>query len=107
MEVCKRFDVTTLGDFQLVDTPGPDEAGQVDNIMTKVKEILRDADAIICVMNGKQLRNQSQASITELTRGELIQSLRDTVLRWRVSFRAARCGDFRHAFRQRQDHRFD
>jgi predicted GTPase len=62
--------VTTLGDFQLVDTPGPDEAGQGDTLMTKVKEILREADAIICVLNGRLLRNKAEHNIQKLINSE-------------------------------------
>jgi GTPase Era involved in 16S rRNA processing len=66
MELCKRFGVATFGEFNLIDTPGPDEAKQGKVLYQKVKQVLHDADAVICVVNGRQLKNQAQSTVQQL-----------------------------------------
>ena len=60
--MCKRF-TDAHCTLKLIDTPGPDEDYQGKLLEEKVQQILMDVDAVICVVNGKQLRNQAQASI--------------------------------------------
>ena len=57
---------------RMPDTPGPDEAGQGDILPRKVKQILRDADAVIIVVNGKTLGNSAQVSVQTLVESEQI-----------------------------------
>lgn len=69
MAICRRFNVATMGNFELVDTPGPNEAGQGSTLTDKVTQILEKSDAIICVINGKQLRNKAEQDIEQLITG--------------------------------------
>ena len=57
------------------DTPGPDEAGQGDILPRKVKQILRDADAVIIVVNGRTLGNSAQVSVQKLVESEQIPTI--------------------------------
>lgn len=81
MEMCKRFNSSAQGAFQLIDTPGPDEASQGDLLIEKVQQILQDAHAVICVVNGRQLRNQAQASVRDMIKSKRLASLSCPVVR--------------------------
>jgi hypothetical protein len=88
MELCRRFKGGPLGKFSLIDTPvrnhstvplarafisnrfafekGPDEAMQGHLLYEKVEQVLRESDAVICVINGRSLKNNAQQSVQDL-----------------------------------------
>lgn len=71
MELCKRYP-GAHGSFKLIDTPGPDEDGQGGLLGDKVQQILQSADAVICVINGQNLRNKAQANVRDMIRSKII-----------------------------------
>jgi GTPase SAR1 family protein len=80
MELCRRFPGGTVGSFSLIDTPGPDEAEQGKLLYEKVEQVLQEADAVICVINGRQLRNQAEASVRRLINKMKQFEMQDNIL---------------------------
>jgi hypothetical protein len=80
MELCRRFPGGALGKFSLIDTPGPDEAMQGAILYEKVQQVLQDSDAVICVINGKQLKNNAQQSVLDLIKKMKKFDMQDNIM---------------------------
>mmetsp|Transcript_45855 Transcript_45855/g.81959 ORF Transcript_45855/g.81959 Transcript_45855/m.81959 type:complete len:1012 (-) Transcript_45855:553-3588(-) len=63
MALSRRFNLSTVAEFSVIDTPGPDEARQSAFLELRLREVLQQANAVICVTTANSMQNTAEDNI--------------------------------------------
>jgi GTPase SAR1 family protein len=66
MALSRRYNLSTVAEFSLIDTPGPDEARQSSFLDLRLREVLQQANAVICVTTANSMQNTAEDNVCKM-----------------------------------------